>query len=73
MRENRGIRLIRKAKPQPENESSLATQPVRQQPSEREIKTAVTRWVREHRERSEEFRLTFAALLRGGEFRLPSR
>ena len=33
-------------------------------PSEREVKTVVSGWVREHRERAEEFRLAFAGLLR---------
>ena len=73
MREARRVRLIRKSKPQAENESSTqAASPIRSEPSEREIKTAVSRWVREHRQRSEEFRLTFAALFKGG-VHVPSR
>jgi hypothetical protein len=71
---DRRVRLIRKSKPQSENEGSTeATPPERSQPSEREIKTVVSRWVREHRQRSEEFRLTFAALMKGGGFQVPSR
>ena len=73
MRPDRRIRLIRKTKPQEENESSMAVTPVAPQPSEREMKTVVSRWVSEHRQRSEEFRLTVAALLKGGGFHLPSR
>jgi hypothetical protein len=74
MREGRRIRIIRKIKPAAENaalpEDAVAAT---NQPSEREIKTVVSRWVREHRQRSEEFRLTFTALLKGGGFSLPSR
>ena len=73
MRETRPVRLIRKSKPQAENESSPQTAaPIQTEPAEREIKTVVSRWVREHRQRSEEFRLTFAALFKGG-VHVPSR
>lgn len=74
MRDVRQVRLIRKSKPQAQSVSSPEPTPVtRSQPSEREIKTVVSGWVREHRQRSEEFRLTFAALLKGGGFQVPSR
>jgi hypothetical protein len=74
MREVRKIRLIRKGKPQAEVVGSVEPTPVtHSQPSEREIKTVVSSWVREHRQRSEQFQLTFAALLKGGGFHLPSR
>jgi len=74
MREERRVRLIRKSKPQPESVGTTgAAVPGPAAPSEREMKTVVSRWVREHRQRSEEFRLTFAALLKGGGFQLPSR
>lgn len=74
MRENRRVRLIRKNQRQTADESSTdATRPDHSQPSEREIKTVVSSWVREHRQRSEEFRLAFAALLKGGGVQLPSR
>jgi hypothetical protein len=67
MREVRKIRLIRKNKPQAEIVDSAEPTPLtRSQPTEREIKTVVSSWVREHRQRSEEFRITFAALLKGG-------
>lgn len=73
MREDRRVRLIRKGQPQTEKVSSTDPPvPDRALPSEREIKTVVSRWVREHRQRSDEFRLTFAALLKGGA-QLPSR
>jgi len=70
----RRIRLIRKRKRQTETDSPAAApnQP-RPEPSEREIKTIVWRWVSDHRERSEEFRRTVAALLKGGQFHVPTR
>lgn len=73
MREVRRVRLIRKSKPQAETEGSTAEAPKQKEASEREIKTAVSRWVSEHRQRSEEFRLNFVAMLKGGGFQLPSR
>ena len=73
MREGRRVRLIRKSQPQAEPEKSATEAPKRKEASEREIKTTVSRWVSEHRQRSEEFRLTFLAMLKGGGFQLPSR
>ena len=73
MREVRRVRLIRKSKPQAETEGAAAEVPKRKEASEREIKTAVSRWVSEHRQRSEEFRLNVVAMLKGGGFQLPSR
>ena len=34
------------------------------EPSERELKTVMSGWVREHRQRTEEYRRSFAGLLR---------
>jgi hypothetical protein len=74
MRENRPVRLIRKRQPESGNGSSdNAVQVPRSEPSEREIKTVVSRWVRDHRQRSEEFRRTFASLFQVGEVHLPTR
>ena len=39
------------------------------EPSERELKTVVAGWVREHRQRSEEYRRAFADLLKESGFR----
>ena len=36
----------------------------RAEPSERELKTVMSGWVREHRQRTEEYRRSFAGLLR---------
>ena len=72
MREDRRVRLIRKSKPHADNESSPKEPPTPAEPSERELKNVVSRWVREHRQRSEEFQRTFAAMLKGGGFHLPT-
>jgi hypothetical protein len=74
MREARRVRLIRKINSPTGHESPPEAAPVTSSPpSEREIKSVVSGWVREHRQQSEEFRLNFAALLKGGGFHLPSR
>jgi hypothetical protein len=68
------VRLIRKRNA--ETNAAIATEarhPSRREPSEREIKTVVSRWVRDHRQRSEEFRRNFTALLKSGEVHLPMR
>jgi hypothetical protein len=67
MRENRPIRLIRKRQSETIGTSSEENAvPPHSEPSEREIKMVVSRWVSDHRERSEEFRSTFATLWQAG-------
>jgi len=70
MRGNRPIRLIRKSESQTNPEPARGQ--IRPEPTEREIKTVVSRWVRDHRQRSEEFRRSFAALWQAGELSLKS-
>jgi len=73
MRKDRPVRLIRKQESRATTElSSDDTARTHPEPSEREIKAVVSRWVHDHRRRSEEFRRTFAALWQSGEFQLPS-
>ena len=66
MREKRPVRLVRKGKVQ---ENSLSSAEIRQttdpEPSEREMSTVISRWVRDHRERAEEYRRASAPLLGG--------
>jgi len=71
MPESRRIKLISK-RDRTAGESTPA-KPAAPVSIEREIKTVVSRWVSEHRLRSEEFRRTFTAMLRTGEFQVPSR
>ncbi len=74
MRENRPIRLVRKRESLANAELSTDAQPkTRTQPTEREIKSVVSRWVQDHRQRSEEFRRTFAAMWQAGEIAIPTR
>ena len=72
MRENRKVRLIRKRDRETNTEASAVNHSSPRAPSEREIKSVVSRWVRDHRRQTEEFRRNFAALLRAGEV-LPTR
>jgi hypothetical protein len=74
MREIRPVRLIRKRdSPVKSEPSSSATPSGRPAPTEREVKTVVSNWVRDHRRRSEEFRRTCATLWQTGEFSLNAR
>ena len=66
MRENRPVKLIRKRQPEADNESSVNV--ARPEPTEREVQTVVSRWVQDHRQRSEEFKRTFTALWQAGSF-----
>jgi hypothetical protein len=59
MQENRRVRLIRK-RDRPHDESPA--KPSGPESREREIKTIVSRWVSEHRLRSEEVRRTFTTI-----------
>jgi len=60
MQENRRVRLIRK-RDRTAHESPA--KPPTPESKERGIKTVVSRWVSEHRLRSEEFRRTFTNIL----------
>jgi hypothetical protein len=70
MRNIRPVRLIRKREAQPAADVPAAT---RSEPSEREIKTTVSQWVRDHKQRSEDFRRSFASLWQAGELNLNPR
>jgi hypothetical protein len=59
MQENRRVRLIRK-RDRPHDESPA--KPSGPESKEREIKTIVSRWVSEHRLRSEEVRRTLTTI-----------
>jgi hypothetical protein len=59
---NRQVRVVKRGQaPQGQTEQASAAPA---QPSEREMKNVVSGWVREHRERAEEFRVAFAGMLR---------
>lgn len=74
MRKNRPIKLIRKRDAQAD--ATTSGEPAARTTgasSERDIKNVVSRWVRDHRQRTEEFQRTFATLWNAGEFHLPTR
>ena len=67
MNTNKSVRVIkrgerREAVPAPVMAATAEKAAARR---EREMKTVVSSWVSEHRQRTEEFRQTFAALFRG--------
>jgi hypothetical protein len=73
MPENRPVRLIRR-RPQTKIEGATDV-PVSTRPeaSERQIKIVISGWVRDHRQRSEEFRRTLASMLSAGELPASTR
>lgn len=66
MNSNRPVRVIKRGERQQavETAAPVAAEKVAAR-VEREMKTVVSGWVTEHRQRTEEFRQTFAALFRG--------
>ncbi len=71
MPSNRPIRLLRKRGQPTNSEPAVSGSTLKKsEPSEREMRTVVSRWVLDHKTRSEEFRRTFARLWRSGEFHL---
>ncbi len=62
MRENRPIRIIRKRDSAAIVEVSAQPKSHTAAPTEREIKSVVSGWVRDHQQRAEEFRRNFASL-----------
>jgi hypothetical protein len=69
--QSRAIRIIKRGqKASVENVAEVASA-VSTEPSERELKSVVSGWVKEHRQRSEEYRRAFSDLLRESGFRSP--
>lgn len=73
MNQHRPVRVIKRDRKGLTESPSEASGGGRAEPSERELKTVVSGWVREHRQRSEEFRRTFARVLAEAGFPPPSR
>ncbi|MBA2731284.1 MAG: hypothetical protein H0U54_00165 [Acidobacteria bacterium] len=72
MQQNRAIRIIKQGqKAQVESVTKAVSEVGAVEPSERELKSVVSGWVREHRQRSEEYRRSFADLLKESGFRSP--
>jgi len=61
------VRVIKRGQRESAESVAAAATPERAEPaepSERELKTVMSGWVREHRQRTEEYRRSFAGLLR---------
>ena len=72
MQQNRQVRVI-KHNQRAATESPIKAQcDARTEPSERELKTVVSGWIREHQQRSEEYRRALTDMLKQSGF-CPSR
>jgi hypothetical protein len=69
--QNRAVRIIKRGQTATAESVTEAVVEASAEPSEREMKTVVSGWVREHRQRSEEYRRSFAELLKESGFRSP--
>jgi hypothetical protein len=74
MQQNRPVRVIKRDKRESAESATVAAAPLEEstETAERRLKTVVSGWVREHQQRSEEYRQMFASLLKDTGFR-PSR
>jgi hemerythrin len=64
MQQNRPVRVIKRDQSARTEESVKVVTEEGTEASERKLKTVVSGWVREHRQRSEEYRRMFASLLK---------
>ena len=71
MKHKRQIRIIKHTQQQNAEVSSVGLAAGGSQPSERELKSVVTGWVHEHRQRSEDYRRTITDLLKQSGFQAP--
>ena len=71
MQQNRAIRIIKRGQKANNETVAKAAVAVSTEPSERELKSVVSGWISEHRQRSEEYRRAFTDLLRESGFRSP--
>lgn len=73
MQQNRPVRVIKRNQRTCADSTATATAPTEStENSERKLKTVISGWVREHQQRTEEYRQMFASLLKEVGFR-PSR
>ena len=68
MQQNRSIRVIKHNQRAATENRTTAQSDTRREPSERELKTVVSGWVREHRQRSEEYRRALTEMLKESGF-----
>jgi hypothetical protein len=74
MQQNRPVRVIKRDQRESADSATATPAPLTESTeiAERKLKTVVSGWVREHQQRSEEYRRMFASLLKETGFR-PSR
>ena len=74
MQQNRPVRVIKRDQRESADSAAVAAVPLAEsaETAERKLKTVVSGWVREHQQRSEEYRQMFASLFKETGFR-PSR
>lgn len=66
------VRVIKRGERESVRQAEPVVSTVRTEPSERELKTVMSGWVREHKQRTEEYRRSFAGLLRQVGFTPPT-
>ncbi len=71
MKQNRAVRIIKRGQKANVETVAQAAGAASAEPSERELKSVVSGWINEHRQRSEEYRRAFSDLLRESGFRSP--
>lgn len=71
MQQNRPVRVIKHNQRAATENRTEAQCDVKTEPSERELKTVVSGWINEHRQRSEEYRRALSDLLKQSGFRSP--
>ncbi len=64
MPQNHQVRVVKRGQRSRVEVAEVDATEQRAEPSERELRTVMSDWVREHRERTEEYRRTFVGLLR---------
>jgi hypothetical protein len=66
MQQNRPVRIIKRDQREVADSATTAAAPLAEstETAERKLKTLVSGWVREHQQRSEEYRQMFASLLK---------
>jgi hypothetical protein len=74
MQQNRPVRVIKRDQRESVESEAATASPLAEsmESAERKLKTVVSGWVREHQQRSEEYRQMFASLLKETGFR-PTR
>jgi hypothetical protein len=74
MQQNRPVRVIKRDQRESADSATACAEPLAEstETAERKLKTVVSGWVREHQQRSEEYRQMFASLLKETGFR-PAR